>query len=82
MSLDAKIKELATAKLRDLKTEAIVALGDVESEFGVTAEDIGRIVSGHKTKTTEAKLIKQFSEEIGEAMLASLRPRAEHDEIG
>jgi hypothetical protein len=76
MSLDKQIREMATERMLDVISKADAALSPICREYGVDMSDIGRLISTHKTKTTEAKVVRDFAEDISAQMLKSIKKEA------
>lgn len=72
MSLDKRIKELAAEELNTLVTKAEEAVTKLCVGTPLGAQDVARLVSGHKPQTTYANCVKQLSAQIGSNMLAAL----------
>lgn len=72
MSLDAKIKEMAQEKLKFVLEQGNAVLESLAKEYGLETKDVARLLSGHKTKTTEAKVVKDLSDIIATRMMNSL----------
>ena len=79
MSLDKQIKEMATNQLNDICTRAEEAVNRVVQGTPLGAEDVARIVSGHKTQTTFASCVKKLETRIGQSMLSAMETAKEID---
>ncbi len=76
MSLDKQIREMATDRMNEVVSKADSALLPICREYGVDMSDLGRLISTHKTKTTEAKVVRGFAEDISAQMLKSIKKEA------
>lgn len=71
MNLDKQIKEMAIEQIGEIC--AIVQSKLVEhTPEPLDHKDIARLISGHKTKTTFDKCVRQLSDRIGEQMMKSM----------
>lgn len=69
--LDAKIKEITQNRLARIVNDASKALDDLE--LGpLSAQDVARLVSDHKTQTTRAKCMKLLIEDLTNELVDSL----------
>lgn len=71
MSLDKRIKGMAEARVTRLIEDAGRALEPICKNYGLHMNDVARLMSQHKTKTTHAAIVKQFSDAIAQRMLES-----------
>lgn len=72
MSLDKQIKEMASVKVDDVVEAAYKAVEKVVKGTGLKTNDVARLVSGHKTKSTFDASVKVVAEKISADMMASL----------
>ena len=79
MSLDAKIKEMAQEKFQRMLEEAQLAVESVAGNYSLYAADVARLISMHKSKTTEQRVIKMLSDRIAQQMLASLEQTGDNN---
>lgn len=73
-SLDKRIKEMAEGELLELLKSGQSALEKVCKGSSVGVGDLGRLLSMHKTKSTNDRCVKLIAAKISKDMLASLAP--------
>lgn len=80
MSLDKIIREKADEELTQLRDDAGAALAIVSQGTPVSAVQLGRLVSGHKVKTTWDACVKMLADNKAAEMLASLEGEKSADQ--
>ena len=78
MSLDKQIKEMAIEQIGEICATVQSKLVEHTPE-PLDHKDIARLISGHKTKTTFDRCVKQLSDRISKQMLASMKGKKIED---
>lgn len=72
MSLDKQIKKMAEGDLAEICREARKDIEQRVQGLPVSVAEVARLVSGHKTKTTENAVVKKLADKRAQQMLEAI----------